>query len=145
MYWRPTGSAAWSDTDNWTSGSIYSPDATWFAGGSVINNGGTAAIGSGDNVTDNSGYGIVVIGGGGYGLSGSGNGYVNMSGGTLSLSGINAGDNQQEVLGVNSGSGIFTQSGGLNVPYAKHSMNGYNLMFSACSLATRMEVTASTT
>ena len=123
----------------------YSSAATWFPGGSVINNGGTATIGSGDNLTDNSGYGIVILGGSGYGLNGSGNGYVNMSGGTLDLSGTNVVYIEQEVLGVNSGSGIFTQSGGLNVPYAKSVMSGYNLSYNTLQLATATEVTASTT
>ena len=76
----------------------------YFSGGSVINNGGTATIATGQNATDTStNYStpnnIVLIGGSGYGLNGSGNGYVNMSGGVLS------GSNPplQEVLGVNSG------------------------------------------
>ena len=43
----------------------------WFSDGSVINNDGTATIAAGDNVTDNSGTGVVLIGGSGF-IGGSG-------------------------------------------------------------------------
>ena len=43
--------------------------------------------------------------------------------------------NVQEVLGVDSGSGIFTQSGGVNVPYAAIlEYSGYNLVFTTLQL-----------
>ena len=85
----------------------------WFNNGSVINDNGTATIAAGDNVTDTSGHGVVLIGGSGF-IGGSGlSGYVTMSGGTLG----NGSSIMQEVLGIASGSGIFTQTGGVNVPY----------------------------
>ena len=70
-----------------------------FGGGSVINNGGTATIGTGDNVTDTSDNGLVIIGAGSSSFSQSGNGYVTMSGGTLG-NGANA---LTEMLGVDGG------------------------------------------
>ena len=115
LYWTPTGSAAWSGTDNWTS-TTYTGSIT--NGGSIINNGGTATIAPGDNVTDNSnsyGFGnaTVLIGGSSASLGGSGlSGYVNMTGGSLDSTAP-----LQEILGVAAGSGVFTQSGGVNVSY----------------------------
>ena len=120
----------WSGaTGNWT-------DATWTSAtfnvnaaadcpayittGSVINNGGTVTINS--TVTDPYGNGFTFIGGSdfiaGAGFPG-GSGYVNLvSGGIFKAP---AGVAQQEALGVASGSGIFTQSGGINCPYQQGS------------------------
>ena len=121
-YWNNAGSAAWSNTANWTPGALAGGTYGFYyqGEGMVINNGGTATIADGDNVTDNSpgstGYGwggYVYVGGSDF-LGGSGgNGYVNMSGGTLNVAGAAV----HEILGVASGSGIFTQSGGVNVVY----------------------------
>ena len=118
LYWTPSGPAAWSDAGNWT------PGVGVYGGyGSIINNGGTATIAAGDNVTDNSpynatsGYQFVYVGGSSSALGGSGlSGYVNMSGGTVNSS--SSATPLQEILGVASGSGIFTQTGGVNLPYA---------------------------
>ena len=63
-----------------------------------------------------------------------GNGYVNMSGGTLngySGSFQYAGPAISEVVGYDSGSGVFTQSGGLNCPFVN--VPGY-YAFSALTL-----------
>ena len=128
-YWNQAGSAAWSNTNNWTLLFNSGPN------GSVINNGATATISSGDNVTDNSNGGVVWVGGSSGALGGvGGNGYVNMSGGTLN--GHNgsyqyAGPAISEVVGYDSGSGVFTQSGGLNCPFVN--VPGY-YAFSALTL-----------
>ena len=94
-------------------------------GGSVINNGGTATITSRQYATDGSsssgyGNGYVYIGGSSdfHGIGSNGrNGYVTMSGGVLRHRPrrIHAGSSWRRP-----GSGIFTQSGGVNIPY----MNG---------------------
>ena len=109
------GTAAWSNTANWTAGNVL--DNGWapgqLGGGSVINNGGTATIGTGENATDTSNNGLVIVGAGGSSFSQSGNGYVAMSGGTLA----NGASALTEVFGVTSGSGIFTQTGGTNAPF----------------------------
>ena len=108
LYWNTTGSAAWSGTANWTSGTFY---GSYYNGGSVINNGGTATITAADNVTDGTGNGTIFIGGSSASIGGNGgNGYVTMSGGVLNSNNSPL----QEVLGVAAGSGIFTQSGGVN-------------------------------
>ena len=108
LYWNTAGPAPWSNSGNWTAGA-----GTY--NGTIINNGGTATIASGDNLTDNSGGASAstayVYVGGAYD-NGSGNGYVSMSGGVLN--GLNSNVPLQEILGVASGSGIFTQSGGAN-------------------------------
>ena len=55
-----------------------------------------------------------------------GNGYVNMSGGTLNgyLGGYGyTGPAISEVVGYDSGSGVFTQSGGLNCPFVNAPTN----------------------
>ena len=109
-FWNSSG-PNWSNAGNWT----VAP-ATGGAIGSIINNNGTAYINTGDNVGDSSGYQTVIVGGdwdasGNPGL----NGYVNMSGGILA----NSGTVNTEFLGYQSGSGIFTQSGGVNVPYVE--------------------------
>ena len=89
MYWNVTGSANWSNLNNWTAGVFGLPNSN---GGSVINNGGTVNVGAGDNIPDTSGYGYVFIGGSSANLGGSGgNGYVNMTGGTLGSNGLSAG------------------------------------------------------
>ena len=113
-YWNQTGSADWGNPLNWTTlGS--GPN------GSVINNGATATIGSGESVTDTSSGGVVWIGGSSGALGGvGGNGYVNMSGGILN--GYTGGYGYDgpaisEVVGYDSGSGVFTQSGGVNCPF----------------------------
>ena len=107
-YWNGTGSAAWSGMANWTPGTF---SGTYWYRGSVINNGGTATIAAGDSVTDGSGNATIFVGGSSGSLGGNGgNGYVNMSGGVLDSSSSPL----QEVLGVAAGSGIFTQSGGVN-------------------------------
>ena len=117
QYWNNTGSAAWSGTGHWAS-ATFGGNPEYYWGGMVINNGGTATIGTGDSVTDTSNNGSpnanIFIGGSTAMLGGSGgNGYVTMSGGTLSSP-----LPLQEVLGVDAGgSGIFTQSGGINVPF----------------------------
>ena len=91
------------------SAAFSSGQGSFAQGGSIINNGGTATISAGNNATDTTGYGTILIGGSGF-LGGSGlSGYVNMTGGTLSSS-----VPLQEALGIASGSGIFTQSGGTN-------------------------------
>ena len=106
VYWNVSGSAAWSNTANWTNG--YPA-----GGGTIISNGGTATISAGDSVTDLS-FGntdaIINIGGGG-------NGYVNMSGGTLSYPVGASYPALTEFLSYQAGSGVFTQTGGINVPY----------------------------
>ena len=90
----------------------------------VINNGGTVNITAGDNVTDTSNGtsynwgGYVYVGGSDFIGGSGGNGYVNMTGGTLNCSA-----KLHEILGVASGSGIFTQSGGVNVNYAPTGAN----------------------
>ena len=88
--------------------------------GTVIDNGGTATIAAGDNVTDhtvgNTGTGFTYVGDSG------GNGWVNMSGGTLSGY---SGQYPQEFLGFGgAGSGVFTQSGGINSPWLTASQAG---------------------
>ena len=102
LYWNQTGPANWSVGSYWTSAN----DANYYNGGSIITNGGTVNITS--SVTDNSGGGFVIVGG--TDPNGSGNGYVNMTAGALGglLNPL------QEVFGVGSGSGVFTQSGGTN-------------------------------
>ena len=87
-------------------------------GGSVIDNNGTATIGNGDNVTDNASDGYIFLGDTG------GNGYVNQSGGILNP-GITTGalSPGYEALGV-ANSGIYTQSDGVNVPFADVSTGG---------------------
>ena len=97
--WQPT-TGDWSVVSNWSS--------IGGGNGSFINNGGTATITT--NVTDYSGSGYVYVGG-----NGGGNGYVNMTGGILNPNGSSTPG--YEAIGVASGSGIFTQSGGINVPY----------------------------
>ena len=100
----------------------------------MIDNGGTATIGPGDSVTDmTGGYGYLTIGGGGGGQypgDPGGNGYVNMTGGVLQLSN-GTGNFQTESLGVGyqpdgvtSSSGVFTQSGGVNMPYMQSQYSG---------------------
>ena len=113
-YW--TGSLG--HLNNWASST---PATT-----SYIDNGGTATIGNGDNVTDmTGGYGDFYIGGGGggnYPGDTGGNGYVIMTGGTLTAS-TGAGNLMSQKLGSGSlpsgisSSGVFTQSGGVNCPY----------------------------
>ena len=122
-YWNNPGTAAWSSSANWTQ-STFGGSGLWWNGGSVINNGGTATIAAGDNVTDGggngggnggSGQGNILIGGSAASLGGNGgSGYVTMTGGTLKNLGSTP---LTEVLGVDTGSGIFTQTGGINVPY----------------------------
>ena len=94
LYWNNSGTAAWSNTANWTPGNFTSGTyGNYFMGqGMVINNGGTVNIDPGDNVTDTSsssyGWGGYVYVGGSDFIGGSGgNGYVNMSGGTLNVDG----------------------------------------------------------
>ena len=58
LYWTNNGTAAWSGSANWTPGTFLGSNApsgdcpSYIAGGTVINNGGTANIAAGDNVTD---------------------------------------------------------------------------------------------
>ena len=99
-YWNTSGPADWTSA-NWTT----AMDANYYNGASLIINGGTANITS--SVNDQSGGGFVIVGG--TDPNGSGNGYVNMTAGTLGGSSV-----LQEVLGVSSGSGVFTQTGGVN-------------------------------
>ena len=115
---------AWSNSNNWTTAAWPVGDGGpgYISSGTVIDNGGTATIAAGDNVTDNTsvGTGYFYIGGTNTGVSTiGGNGAVNMTGGTLqSLQGIT----QQEFLGFGgAGVGVFTQSGGVNIPYVKPS------------------------
>ena len=110
-FWNVTGPAPWVDPTNWTSGTG--------AAGSVVNNGGVATINPGDNAIDTSGNGAIFIGGSVANLGGdpawNGNGYVTMSGGTLD-SGSSGTLFMQEQIGVDA-SGIFTQSGGVNIQH----------------------------
>ena len=82
-YWNvapSSGTASWSNTANWTYST--NPSSFFLNGGSVIDNGGTATIAAGDNVTDATGSGYVGVGGSSGDLGGSGgSGYVTMSGG----------------------------------------------------------------
>ena len=118
-YWNTTGPADWSSASNWTSNSYTS--FNWWAGATVINNGGTATITAGDNVTitDSSNEANFFVGGGSAtigGIGGNGNGYVTMTGGSLDGAAIDGGYGMQEVIGIApGGSGIFTQSGGTNM------------------------------
>ena len=132
-YWNVAGPADWSTAGNWVSGPFGGVGAgdqpVWVNTGTVINNGGVATIGAGDNVTDSTGAGYVFVGGSDF-LGGSGgNGYVNMTGGTLS-------GKVHDILGVASGSGIFTQSGGVNIPYARNinSSSGWPTDFTSLEL-----------
>ena len=115
------GTASWANTANWTVIRI-SNTATSMA---LVDNGGTATIAAGNNVSDRSGSGNIVIGSSGSNYAGDngGNGFVTMSGGTLSGNG-GAGPYAAEYLGYGGGSGIFTQSGGINAPYQV--FNSYN-------------------
>ena len=115
------GTADWSSA-NWVNNPTYgsggSYGAYWNSQATVINNGGTVNITAGVNNGDASstGYGwggFLYVGGSDFIGGSGGSGYVNMSGGTLSCPAA-----LHEVLGVASGSGIFTQSGGVNVKYA---------------------------
>ena len=109
--WNTAGPADWT-TANWT-GFTMTGFPSQSMGGNVVNNNGTVTIGTGDTVSATT-HGSVIIGGSGVGNGLSGNGYVTMTGGKLThASGRNW---VWEALGVNSGSGVFTQSGGINVP-----------------------------
>ena len=114
LYWNTTGPAAWSNISNWLAGNFSggTNQTPTLNGGSVINNGGTATIAAGDNVTDATNKQCIFIGGSDFIGGSGGNGYVNMTGGVLDTTSLNVPLN--EVLGVASGSGIFTQSGGTN-------------------------------
>ena len=98
-------SGDWSNAANWLSGQWnYSNN---LGTGTVIDNGGTANITTA--VSDLSNDGNIFLGDAG------GSGWVNMTGGTLAGSGSNP---ACERFGVAAGSGVFTQSGGINSPYA---------------------------
>ena len=114
-YWNVTGPADWTNVTNWNISDSFGGDPSLFGNNASVITGGTATIGSGQSAVDSSSGGIVLIGGSSANVGGSGgNGYVTMSGGTLSNSTLPLG----EVLGVDAGgSGIFTQSGGINVPF----------------------------
>ena len=122
-YWNTAGPADWTSA-NWTSAAFPGdPSGSYYLGnGTVINNGGTATIGNGDFASDKTATGNIFIGGSGWigGVGGNGNGYVTMTGGTL---GPVAGQtfSTQEWLGNTSGSGVFTQSGGINCPFVEGS------------------------
>ena len=130
-YWNTTGPAAWSSSANWTTDTYYTfpgtvPYTTWWYGASFIT-GGTATIGTGDNVTDNSGNGLVFIGGASTYVGGTGgNGYVTMTDGIVN--GPTGGTKMQEILGFGTSTAVFTQSGGINVPYAGATDNGQALV-----------------
>ena len=121
-YWNTTGPAPWATSSNWTvapfGGGFYSTQQN----ATVINNGGTATIADGDNVGDVvAAHGSIFVGGsfvtsGTSGVNGppGSSGYVTMTGGTL---GQNSSQYWGEYLGDLSGSGVFSQSGGINRPY----------------------------
>ena len=118
-YWNVTGPADWSQSGNWALGTFPGyPIDTYLANGTVVNNGGTATITAGDNVSDNTATGNIFVGGSGYIGGSGGNGFVIMSGGTL---GPAAGQTYPttELLGNITSSGVFTQSGGINCPFAE--------------------------
>ena len=113
LQWN-VAAGGWSNSGNWVDNSanfsFYSTYCPLYVnGGLVINNGGTANISAGDYATDTTGNGYVFIGGSDFIGGSGGSGAVNMTGGVVNI--------PQEILGVASGSGIFTQSGGINCPF----------------------------
>ena len=98
-------SGDWSNSANWLSGQWnYSNN---LGDGTVIDNGGTANITTA--VSDLSSGGNIFLGDAG------GSGWVNITAGTLTGSG---GNPAYERFGIAAGSGVFTQSGGINSPYS---------------------------
>ena len=113
-FWNVAAPAtgSWSNASNWTS-------AAWPWGltpvATVIDNGGTATIAAGDNVTDNTGNGNIYI------SDSRGSGTVNMTGGVLNI--MNS-TYANEYLGCPSSTGTttigtFNQSGGINIRYSE--------------------------
>ena len=118
----PPATGDWTNSANWTSN-------PWTIGGDpgmVIENGGTANVVTGDVATDLTGNGYTYIG------TPNGNGWVNMTGGQFAIG--------TQLLGYATsgvgGSGVFTQSAGVNTAdsfielgplnggYGEYSMSG---------------------
>ena len=103
--WNPAvATGNWSIATNWVGDAV--PGST---DDSLINNGGTAVIDS--TSTGDIGGLHIYLG------DGNGSGTINMSAGTFAGSQIQVGYST-------AGSGFFTQSGGLNCPYAKYGSVG---------------------
>ena len=126
-YWNGSASTVWSNTANWTLPTTQTfTDANgtqW--GGSILNNGGTATIASGDN-EDYSISGYAIIGARipvSVPPAGLRREWIchherrHFHGDRWHPTGNGSPNLPQEILGLDSGSGIFTQTGGLNCPY----------------------------
>ena len=121
----------WSNSANWLSGPWnYSNN---LGDGTIIDNGGTANITT--TVSELTGNGNIYLGDAG------GNGWINMTAGQMNSSSATP---TNYYFGIAAGSGVFTQSGGINVPFsgATGTSQGY---YSSLSSAIKTAAMASTT